>query len=335
MFVGVELLVGIVGQVGVELRRGNRCPAALYDDRTFVLKSVNASASFVPSGIVNLGISSTWQPVQLYRLRTFAPLASAVLTVVVVASWAGTWLPIFSPVRPRTKVITSSTAVGSLAQANWGIRRRSSQVLYFSLVLEVVVAARPVQLLVEEADPGLLLELLLVVRVGAVAVAVALLGLVLEVFGDVAEVEPGRALEAPVVERRADRLGVLEAGDVWQPKQPSRLIVFSPRNNSLSSVLSLLDERRRPRSAGPRPILPSLRLEAPLGDVELDQLVERLLRPPVRRPAATSTLTGHSPGTEMSHEAMSAASWSESWRLGIRLLGWYFSGAWIQLVSHL
>ena len=32
---------------------------------------------------------------------------------------------------------------------------------------------------------------------------------------------------------------------------------------------------------------------------------------------------------------MSAASWNESWRLGIRLLGWYFSGALIQLVSHL
>ena len=31
-------------------------------------------------------------------------------------------------------------------------------------------------------------------------------------------------------------------GIVWQPKQPSRLIVFSPRNISLSSVLSLLDE---------------------------------------------------------------------------------------------
>ncbi len=28
-----------------------------------------------------------------------------------------------------------------------------------------------------------------------------------------AEIEPGRVLDSPVVERRADRLGVLEAGD--------------------------------------------------------------------------------------------------------------------------
>ena len=27
------------------------------------------------------------------------------------------------------------------------------------------------------------------------------------------EIEPGRALDSPVIERRADRLGVLEAGD--------------------------------------------------------------------------------------------------------------------------
>ena len=48
-----------------------------------------------------------------------------------------------------------------------------------------------------------------------------------------------------------------------------------------------------------------------------------------------STVTGHSPGTEMIQAAMSAASWAESWRLGIRLLGWYDSGALIQLASHL
>ena len=42
---------------------------------------------------------------------------------------------IFSPVRPRMNVMTSSIALGSFAKANWGIRSRSSQALMSSLVL--------------------------------------------------------------------------------------------------------------------------------------------------------------------------------------------------------
>ena len=34
-----------------------------------------------------------------------------------------------------------------------------------------------------------------------------------QIFLDVPEIEPGRELDPPVVERGADRLGVLEAGD--------------------------------------------------------------------------------------------------------------------------
>ncbi len=93
---------------------------------------MKASATLTPSGIVNLGISRTWQPAQLNRFKSLAPSATAVRAGVVCV--LGRYLAgILSLVRPSTKVITSSTAAGSLAQANWGIRSRSSHVLYFSL----------------------------------------------------------------------------------------------------------------------------------------------------------------------------------------------------------
>ena len=93
----------------------------------------SASSSFVPAAIVYLGISSTWHALQLYRKRSLFPWATAV--------WAGLSydlgryrLEIRSPVSPRTKVMTSSTATGSLAQANCGIRSRSSHAFRSSLV---------------------------------------------------------------------------------------------------------------------------------------------------------------------------------------------------------
>ena len=52
---GVELLLGIERQVGVELGQINRCCALLYEARTFALKSVNASATFSPCGDGELG----------------------------------------------------------------------------------------------------------------------------------------------------------------------------------------------------------------------------------------------------------------------------------------
>ena len=80
-----------------------------------------------------LGISRTWHPVQLNRFRSLAPCATAVRLGV--AYDFGRYLAgIFSPVRPSTKVMTSSIAAGSFAQVNCGIRSRSSQAFRSSSV---------------------------------------------------------------------------------------------------------------------------------------------------------------------------------------------------------
>ena len=122
-------------------------------------------------------------------------------------------------------------------------------------------------------------------------------------------------------------------GMLWQPKQPSRLIVFSPMYISFSSCESFVFDEAVDLAERDRDLL-AAQGDAPLGDVELDQLVEPLLDLGASRRPGRSTGTGHSPGIERIQEAMSAASWNESWTLGIRLLGWYASGALIQLASQ-
>ena len=56
-----------------------------------------------------------------------------------------------------------------------------------------------------------MVDLFLVERVGAVAIALVVGRLIGEILDDVPEIEPGGALDSPVGKRRADRLGFLEA----------------------------------------------------------------------------------------------------------------------------
>src|SRR5208337_2625698 len=106
--------------------------------------------------------------------------------------------------------------------------------LVLLLVLHVVVAAGTVQLLVQEADAGFVFDLLLIEAVGPVMVAAGLLGWILQVLLDVAIVQPGRALDAPVIERGADRLGVLETRDRVAAK------ATQPRDRLFSQKIELL-----------------------------------------------------------------------------------------------
>ena len=100
-----------------------------------------------------------------------------------------------------------------------------------------------------------LLELLLVVRGRAVA-ARLVERLVLEVLGDVAVVELGRALDSPAVERVPIGLEFSKPVIVWQPKQPSRLIVRSPTNSSLSGCVRSVATNSSISDSGRRPTCP-------------------------------------------------------------------------------
>src|SRR5262249_22778177 len=98
----------------------------------------------------------------------------------------------------------------------------------------------PVELLEKEADPGLVRQLLLVLGRRPVPDPMLVLrilldqGLLQQVLADVAEVEPRRVLQPPVVERRANRLGALEPGDRVTAEAPQ------PRDGPLAQVHQLL-----------------------------------------------------------------------------------------------
>ncbi len=178
------------------------------------MKSVKASATLTPWGIVNLGISRTWQPAQLKRFRSRArerhrrPRRRGVR----LGKIFGGDLLVGEPQHEGHHLFDGGRIVGP------GKLRHPEAVvprLVLLALLEIVVAARSMQLLIEEAHPALVHDLLLIEKIGAVAVALDVGGLLLigQVFLDVSEIESGRELDSPVIERSPDRLGVFKARD--------------------------------------------------------------------------------------------------------------------------
>ena len=85
-------------------------------------------------------------------------------------------------------------------------------ILQIFVGLFVVVAPRPVKLLVEEAHASVLRKLLAIVFISPVALAVLFL-LIDQILIDVSKIELSRTLRTPGIERSSNRLGILIASD--------------------------------------------------------------------------------------------------------------------------